>query len=92
MAGEDGCARRPAAGCVVKLGEAQSVVREPIQVGRLNLATVTTDVGKTHVIRHDDQEVGPLPGPLVHQQAAGGRCRGGGESWQGEVTDDDNEE
>ena len=34
------------------------MLRQPIKVGRLNLTAITTDVRKTHVIGHDQNNVG----------------------------------
>ena len=51
--------RRATAGGIVKLRVPQAMLRQPIKVGRLNLAAVTTDVRKTHVIGHDQNNVGP---------------------------------
>ena len=46
----------------------RSHARQPIKVGRLNLAAVTTDVRKTHVIGHDQNNVAATP---YRQQSLG---------------------
>ena len=60
QAGQQRGARRAAAGGVVELRIAQAVGRQAIQVGRLDLAAVTADIGKSHVVVEDDQDVGAV--------------------------------
>ena len=60
QAGQQRGARRAAAGGVVELRIAQAVGRQSIQIGRLDFAAVTADVGKSHVIVEDDQDVGAV--------------------------------
>ena len=43
---------------VVKLSEAKSFRSQPIQVGRLDLSSIASKVGKPHVIAQDNNEVG----------------------------------
>ena len=52
-------ARGATAGGIVKLRVPQAILRQLIKIGRLNLAAVTTDIRKTHVIGHDQNNVGP---------------------------------
>lgn len=42
---------------VVKLGETSSLARKRIEVGRLDFTSVTTKVGKTKIVDHDDYDV-----------------------------------
>lgn len=44
----------------MKIGEPQPRIRQPVQVGRLDLAAESADVGEAEIIRHDHQKVGPL--------------------------------
>ena len=46
-----------AAAGVVELGESQSVARELIDVGRLDLASITTQVRESHVVHEDHDNV-----------------------------------
>ena len=63
--GEDRSARRAAAAGVIELGEAQTVGRQLVEVGRRDLAAVAADVREAHVVHQDDNDVGS------------GRSRGG---------------
>ena len=66
--------RRAAAGVVVERAEAQTAGGEAVEHGRVDLAAVTADVGEAHVIRHRDDDVGPLCGtPSVAARRAGPR-------------------
>ncbi len=58
VARHHGCPGRPATGSVVKLGKAQTVLGQRIQVGGLDLPPVATQVGIAQVIRQNDQDVG----------------------------------
>ena len=49
---------RPATGGVVELGKAKAVGRKSIEVGRFNFTTEAAEVGKAHVIGHDQDDVG----------------------------------
>ena len=51
--------RGATAGGIVELRVTQAMLCQLIKIGRLNLAAVTTDVRKTHVIGHDQNNVGP---------------------------------
>ena len=42
---------------VIKLREPQSILSQLVQVGRIDLAAVTTDIRKSHVIGHDVNDV-----------------------------------
>ena len=52
-------ARGATAGGIVKLRVPQAILRQLIEIGCLNLAAITTDIRKTHVIGHDQNNVGP---------------------------------
>tara|TARA_Y100001934_G_scaffold281651_1_gene392101 strand:- start:2023 stop:2202 length:180 start_codon:yes stop_codon:yes gene_type:complete len=39
---------------------AKPIIRQPVDVRRLNLASITPDVGVTHVIDEDENDVGPI--------------------------------
>ena len=57
---QTGHQRRPrgaTAGGIVKLRVPQAILRQLIKIGRLNFAAVTTDIRKTHVIGHDQNNV-----------------------------------
>ena len=56
--GEQTRSCRAASSGVVKLCETQSALCESIQRGRLNFTPITTDVGITHVICHDQNDIG----------------------------------
>ena len=57
---QTGHQRRPwgNSGRYCKLRVPQAILRQLIKIGRLNLAAVTTDIRKTHVIGHDQNNVG----------------------------------
>jgi len=57
VAGEQGGARRPAAGGVVELGVTQSVRGERVEVRRRNLRTVAAEIGEAEVVREDEKDV-----------------------------------
>src|SRR5687768_6060637 len=54
---EQRSARRTATTHIIKLCETDSVFRKLIEIGSLNSAAVTAQIRKTHVIRHDEQNV-----------------------------------
>ena len=60
--GKQGSPSGAADGVVVKASEAQPTRRQQIDVGRIDLATVASKVGPTHVVDHDEQYVRPLLG------------------------------
>ncbi len=51
-------ARRAAPGHVVKLRKAKALLRHRVDVWRMNLAAVTSQVGKAHVIGENNNNVG----------------------------------
>src|SRR5205807_212829 len=55
---EQGGAGRPAARGIVKLRKTKSARCQAIKIWSLDLAAVTAGVGKTHVVREDDEKVG----------------------------------
>jgi len=57
---QQGSPGRPAAGGVVELGEAQTVLGQTIEMGCLDFPAVATKVGIPHVVRHDQQNIGRL--------------------------------
>ena len=58
-AGQQGRTGRAAAGRVVEVAEAQAVGGQAIQVRSSDLAAVAAQVGEAHVVRHDEDDVGP---------------------------------
>ena len=48
---------RPATSSIVKLGETEAVRSEAIEIGRVDLASKATKIGKAHVVGQDDQNV-----------------------------------
>ena len=46
----------------MKIGEPDARMGKPVKVGRFDLATERTDIGKSEIVGHDHQEVGPLHG------------------------------
>jgi len=59
VSGEQLGASRVALGRVVELGETQAMFGQHVDVRRLDLAAITTDVRVAHVIDHDQNDVGP---------------------------------
>ena len=75
-AGQQGRAGRAAACRVVEVAETQAVRGQQVEVGRVDLAAVAAQVGEAHVVRHDEDDVGPGRG--VDTAATGkqqGDCR-----------------
>ena len=60
--GEQRGARRAAAGRVVELRETHPALRQRVEVRRLDLTTVGTEVGVPHVVGHDDDDIRPRRG------------------------------
>jgi len=48
----------------VEAGEPDTVVRERVEVGRLDLAAERAHVGEPQVVAQDDDDVGPAGSPL----------------------------
>src|ERR1041384_3953312 len=46
--------------CVVKLSVPNAVLRERVDVRRVNFRTKTADIGKSEVSRHDPHDIRPL--------------------------------
>ena len=61
-------ARGTASRRVVELGEAHAAPGERIQIRRRNLAAVTADVREPHVVRENDDDVGPGYFSGVHER------------------------
>ena len=57
IAGQQRRARRPATRGIVKLREAQAAFRQRVEIGRMNLATVATEIRVTEVVGQDEQDV-----------------------------------
>ena len=57
-------------GIVVKTREAQTTLSQRVDVGRVDLAAVATEIGPTHVVDHDQQDIGP---PLAMQKSRHGQ-------------------
>ena len=53
---------RAAYGVVVKTGEAQTARCQRVDVGRIDFTAVATEVGPTHVVDHDQEDVGAFVG------------------------------
>jgi len=60
--GEQGGATRATSGIVIELRESDAVRRQAVQVRCLNFAPVAAEVGKTHVIGQNEQNVWRLAG------------------------------
>jgi hypothetical protein len=57
IARQQGSPSGPATGGVVKLGEAQTVLGKHVQAGRLDFTAIASQVGITHVVRHNEKDV-----------------------------------
>ncbi|MBA7647856.1 hypothetical protein ES703_55635 [subsurface metagenome] len=64
--GQQRGAGRAAAGGVVESGETDSPGGQPVEVGRVDLSPIAAQVGKAHVVGHDQQDVRPVGGPLAY--------------------------
>ncbi len=51
-------ARGGTGGCHVEAGHAQTVGGQPVNVGCGDFATESTDIGKAHIVGHDQQYIG----------------------------------
>ncbi len=69
--GQEGRPGRPTASRVVKLGKTQPGRGQPIQVGRLDFASVTSQVRKPHVVRQDEDDVGRPDGRFLGAALSG---------------------
>src|SRR5690606_9694119 len=58
VAGEERGSRRPAAGGVIELSEAESFVSQLVEVRGGDFAAVTAEVGIAEVVGEDDEDVG----------------------------------
>ncbi len=76
-AGEERGAGRAAAGRVVELGEAHAAAGQAVEVGRFDFAAVAAEIGVAHVVRHNEDDVGPRRGG--GGGAGGAEERAGGE-------------
>ena len=59
QAGEQCCPARAANRTVIELAEANSVMSQTVNIWRLDLATVATEVGEPQIIRHHDDDIRP---------------------------------
>jgi len=59
IAGHHRAARGPAAGGVVKLREAQPILREAVEVRGRNVAAITPEVGVAEVVGENEENVQP---------------------------------
>ena len=57
IAGEESAPGRPAARGVVELGEAKAVLRDRVEVGRVDLTAVAAEVGVAEIVREDEEHV-----------------------------------
>jgi hypothetical protein len=56
--------RGAAAGRVIELPEAESVLRQPVEIRRGNLAAVAADVGKSQIVGQNQDNIRPFaPSP-----------------------------
>jgi hypothetical protein len=55
--GQQRSARRTTSRAIVKLREANAFARELVEIRRVDSAAVTTEVRKSHVIGHDEQNI-----------------------------------
>ncbi len=62
--------RRTTACSFVELGESRSFAGQAIDVRRFHLAAATTNVRVTHVVGHDQNDVGTLSSRLTVNRAA----------------------
>ena len=60
--GQHGCPRDPAHVLAVEIGEAYASLGEGIEVRGEDFTPKATEVGVAHVVRHDEQDVGPFAG------------------------------
>jgi len=51
---------RTAASCVVKLRKAQPTGGKPVQIRRMNLTTITADIRISHIVSHNQDDIGPF--------------------------------
>jgi hypothetical protein len=75
LSGEKGDAGGMAFGGVVELREAESAGSKGVEVGCFDFSAVTTDVGVTEVIDHDDDHVGGLSGRSEVRKAENEDCK-----------------
>src|SRR5579872_2926369 len=71
VAGEQSGPRGPATGRVVKLGESQAVFRQSIEIGRLDLPAVATQVGISQIVGQNEDDVRLRPGLVSGAQFDG---------------------
>src|SRR5579862_6422224 len=60
--GQKGRTRRTATRGVVELGETDALRRQTIQIRRGNLRAITSEIGKAHVVGHNQDDIGPAGG------------------------------
>jgi hypothetical protein len=53
-------AGRTASGGVVKLGEPQSIGCQFIQVRGMDFTSIAADIGKAHVVSHNNDDIGAI--------------------------------
>ena len=53
--------RGAASAGIIKLGETQAALSQRVEMRRANFPSVATDVGITHIIHQNHDDVGPLP-------------------------------
>jgi hypothetical protein len=69
LPGQDAGSRRTAPPCIIKLSQAHAIGCKTIQVRRIDLPTVATEVTVAKIVRYDEQNVGRV------WKAEGGRMK-----------------
>ncbi len=84
---EEGGPGGPAAGGVVELGEAETVFGQLVEVRGVDFAAEATEVGESHVVGQDDDDVGAVVGvgqdSKVEEEQEGEECFHGGQGLVG---------
>ena len=74
--GQQRTPRRAASARIVKLRKTNAALCQPVEVRRVDFAPVATDIGVAHVVRHDEDDIGPgfigliLAGPVLGGEEA----------------------
>jgi len=58
--GEQAGSRREALGSVVHARESKAILCQSVEMGRIHLTAVATDIGKAHVVHQDEYDIGAL--------------------------------
>ncbi len=76
VSGQQRRSRRPAAGRVIELREAETVFRQPIKVWRRDFAAIASRIREAHVVGEDNENVGS-PGRRISSSSRGWQNRHG---------------